>query len=153
MSLKDKEFMQKALDLAKIAFDCNEVPIGAIVVNDKEDIIGEGYNLTEKNFNQNSHAEIIAISQAVKKNQNWRLSNCTIYITLQPCMMCMGLIFLSRIKRVVYATNSPLFGCFIDKELLPDLYKKQDCYISSGILAEKSEALMKSFFQNKRQKE
>lgn len=142
--------MRMALEQACKAQEKNEVPIGAIVVDAQEKVLGKGYNLTQTYYGQNNHAEIRAIAQAGRKIQDWRLDDCTLYVTLQPCLMCMSLIGLSRIKRLVYGAPSPLFGYHLDKEGLPDLYKKHIKGITSGILAQEAQLLLKNFFKNKR---
>lgn len=150
--LEDIKFMKAALNQAKKAYKFQEVPIGAVVINSSGLIIGKGYNLTETKKCQSYHAEFLAIENATKKIGNWRLDHCVLYVTLEPCLMCMSLIGLSRIKRIVFGTKSPLFGYHLDKEMLPDLYKKQLQGITSGILADEAEKLLKGFFKEKRKK-
>lgn len=145
----DKSYMQKALKLAKKAFEKNEVPIGALIVFNGA-IIGSGYNQTETKHSQSCHAEVQAINAAGKKIGDWRLEGCTIYITLEPCLMCMSLIGLSRIERIVYGAHSPLFGYHLDKEFLPDLYKRQIENVTAGVLQTEAEELLKKFFKQKR---
>lgn len=142
--------MRKALALAQRAYENNEVPIGAIVVNEENKIIGRGYNLSQSKHSQSYHAEVRAIEAAGKKNKDWRLESCTIYVTLEPCLMCMSLIGLSRIKRIVYGAHSPLFGYHLDKEFLPSLYKRQIENVTSGVLIHEVEQLLKKFFKLKR---
>ena len=95
---KNEYYMKKALVLARKAFDLGEVPVGSIVVDSNEKIIGRGYNSVEKNKSQLAHAELLAISKAVKKRGDWRLDGCTLYVTLEPCGMCFHAIGLSRIS-------------------------------------------------------
>jgi tRNA(adenine34) deaminase len=151
----DSYYMQQALELAEQALAHDEVPIGALVVDHVCDkiagaIIGCGYNQTEYCKSQSRHAEVIAIEQAGQQRQDWRLDGCTLYVTLQPCLMCISLVGLSRIERVVYGAKSPLFGYDLDKELLPDLYKRQIKGVTSAVEAEQAEALLKKFFKTKR---
>lgn len=145
----DQYYMAFALEEARKAYECNEVPIGAIVVSGAE-IIGVGRNSTEECYTQSRHAEVIAVEQAGKSRKDWRLAGCTLYVTLQPCIMCMGLLCLSRIERLVYGAESPLFGYHLDKELLPALYKKHMRGITSGVLGEASQNLLEKFFREKR---
>lgn len=145
----DYIFMNLALKQAQKAFEHDEVPIGALVVGAKGNVLGKGYNQIEKKRQQAAHAEVIAICKANKKINDWRLDNCTLYVTLEPCMMCMGLIRLSRISRVVYGTESKLFGYQLDKKGQYSLYKK-DIIIKKGILAEVSAQILKNFFKQKR---
>jgi tRNA(adenine34) deaminase len=152
MNFTDVYYMELALRQAERAFKLNEVPIGALIVDNHGEIIARGFNLSETKHAQSRHAEVIAIERAGKKRGGWRLDNCTIYVTLEPCMMCIGLIAMSRLERIVYGAKSPLFGYDLDKESLPELYKKQIRGISQGVLAEKAELLLKNFFRNKRNK-
>ena len=151
----DIYYMQQALVLAQQALEQDEVPIGALVVDYACDtitgiIIGYGYNQTEQRKSQSRHAEVLAIEQAGLYKQDWRLDGCTLYVTLQPCLMCISLVGLSRIERIVYGAQSPLFGYDLDKELLPDLYKRQIKGVTSAVEAEQAELLLKKFFKTKR---
>ena len=148
----DAYFMQKALRLAEKAYQHDEVPIGAVVVSAEGKVLGRGYNRTEVDYSQSRHAEVCAIERAGKKLLDWRLDGCTLYVTLQPCIMCMSLICLSRVTRLVYGAESPLFGYHLDKEVLPRLYKKHIKGITSGILEEESKVLLERFFKQKRKK-
>ncbi len=147
----DRRYMRAALDLAEIAAQKDEVPIGAVVISPDGKIIGSGYNQTEQLYCQSRHAEVGAIEQAGKELKDWRLIDCTIYVTIQPCLMCISLIGLSRISRVVYGAESPLFGYHLDKESLPSIYKKHIGGISSGVLADETERLIEAFFKEKRE--
>ncbi len=144
--------MEKALALARKAYKADEIPIGALVVGPDDHILGRGYNRTEKSHSQSRHAEVVAIENAGKKLKDWRLEGCTVYVTLQPCLMCMSLISLSRIERVVYGAESPLFGYHLDKEVLPCLYRKHIRGITAGVLAKESRSLVERFFTYKRKK-
>lgn len=144
--------MQEALKQAHQALALNEVPIGAIVVNAHNEIIGTGYNLTETKQCQLYHAEVQAIKQSCAQCKDWRLAECTLYVTLEPCLMCLGLIGLSRIERLVYGISSPLFGNVLDIANLPALYRKHIKGITSGVLADEIKILLKTFFKNKRKK-
>ncbi len=146
----DYFFMRKAYCQALRALAKNEVPIGAVVVSGKGQLLGRGHNKTEANYGQNNHAEVLAIQSAGKKLQDWRLTGATLYVTLEPCAMCVALICLSRIERIVYGATSPLFGHHLDKETLPNLYKKHIKGITAGIMAEETELLLKNFFKKKR---
>lgn len=105
----DEYFMNAAIKEAKKALKYNEVPVGAVIVkNDK--IVSKAYNKREKTKDVTKHAEIIAISKACKKLKNWRLDGCTLYVTMEPCMMCCGAIEQSRITKIVYGTKNNNFG-------------------------------------------
>lgn len=109
--MKKQNYMEIALKLAKKASNNGDVPIGAIIVDENNNIIGKGFNKKEKNNDPTQHAEIIAIKKACKKIGNWRLLNCTIYTTLEPCLMCVGALLQTRIKHIVFALKDSKFGC------------------------------------------
>jgi len=147
---RDYFFMDLALQLARKAAARNEVPVGAVVVDAEGIVIGKGYNRVETTFSQVAHAEVTAIQRATKKIKNWRLEECTLYVTLQPCVMCMGLIRLSRLVRVVYGAESPLFGYHLDNELFLRLYKKDALEITPGVSSNEAAEILKQFFKIKR---
>ncbi len=149
---KDIFFMQEALAQAKLAYEIDEVPIGAIVVNSEGDIIARAYNSVERDCTQRSHAESLAIEYAAKSLGDWRLDGCWLYVTLEPCSMCMGLIKLSRLAGVVYGACSPLFGFSLDNEQDLCLYKKGIVAIVEGIGGGEAAELLKKFFHKKRKK-
>ena len=148
----DEYYMEKALSLARKAYQLGEIPIGALIVSPEGQVLGSGYNMTESRHAQSEHAEIRAIEQAGKKALDWRLDECTIYVTLQPCLMCMSLICLSRIARLVYGATSPLFGYDLGKEGMPQVYQKHLKGVTSGVLADESKKLLEQFFKQKRNK-
>lgn len=141
--------MEQALKQAHKAYAKNEVPIGAIILNKDGKIIARAYNQVEKKETQLAHAELQVLDKATKKLKRWRLNDCTLYVTLQPCMMCMGAAILSRVNRIVYAANSPLFGCDIDKQEWSGIYKDSLPIIE---FQERQEAikLLKKFFIKQR---
>jgi len=143
----DEFFMNIALSCAIKAKKTDNVPIGALIVNKVGVVLGSGWNQMETKKSQLWHAEIIAVNQATKNIGDWRLDGCTLYVTLEPCMMCLGLIHLSRISRVVFAASSPLFGIkgFYNKQ-----YANHTCEITGGVLEKESAVLLKEFFKNKR---
>jgi len=149
---KDQFFMSEALAQAQYAAELNEVPIGAVVVNAQGEIIGRGYNSVERDCTQRAHAESLAIEQASKNVGDWRLNDHWLYVTLEPCSMCMGLIKLSRLDGVVYGAASPLFGFRLDNQEDLWVYKKDAFSIIEGIKKEESAALLKNFFHKKRKK-
>lgn len=147
MLSKDEYFMLKALRLAKIANDQGEVPIGAIIVKNSE-VIAAGYNKKEQKQNSLFHAEMECINRACKKLNNWRLLGCTLYVTLEPCMMCMGAIVNSRISRVVFGT---LNSC--NKVHIQDLINFNYSFkleVIGGALENKCSKLLKNFFKDLR---
>lgn len=147
---KDIFFMKKCLNQARMALNKNEVPIGAIVVApDGKTILGRAHNLVMKRKNQLAHAEILAIEKACKKLGDWRLNKCTLYVTLEPCSMCMNLILLSRISEVVFALRSNLFGFSLDRHNTFEIYKSP-MIIKEGICSQESLDLLQLFFKTKR---
>lgn len=142
--------MDQALELAQQAYDAGEVPIGAVVVDQDGTIIGQGYNTVEKNLTQTAHAEIQALKHAAQTKNNWRLQDCTLYVTLEPCSMCFFATKLSRVKAIYFGAPSPLFGCHLDKDCFLSLYNNDALFITGGIREEESKQILKQFFQKKR---
>ncbi len=147
---KDIFFMKEALVEAFKAYEMDEVPVGAVVVNGKGTIIGRGYNQVERDCTQRSHAEQIAIEQAGKALRDWRLEGCWVYVTLEPCVMCINLIKLSRCAGVVYGAASPLFGFQLDKIDKDSVYKRDTFSIIEGVCSDESASMLKKFFRQKR---
>lgn len=148
----DQKYMTLALKQAKKAYELGEVPIGAIITSPDGKVLGQGYNKTESSNCQSRHAEVIAIEKACKKIGDWRLTDCSIYMTLEPCLMCFALIGLSRIKKLVYGAKSPLFGYHIDNLCSNGLYQKHIKEIYSGVCSDVITVLLKQFFKDKRKK-
>lgn len=145
----DDFFMQQALREAEKAFVKEEVPVGAIVVSESGEIVGRSYNQTIKKNTPLGHAEIGAMSKAAHALNDWRLDGCTLYVTLEPCALCMQLIIMSRISRVVYGATSPLFGFSRNKHCRFDV-SKMSLILEKGIEAEAAQKLLKQFFIKKR---
>lgn len=154
MDIKTDEFwMQRALDLARAAGEKGEIPIGAVVVYEGE-LVSEAANLKEANQDPLGHAEILAIRQASEKLGRWRLSGCTLYVTLEPCAMCAGAIIHARIDRVVYAATDPKAGAVRSLyQLLSDSRLNHSPVVHSGILEEQASEMLKAFFQRLRQRQ
>jgi tRNA(adenine34) deaminase len=148
-SERDIIYMQEALALAQAAFDMNEVPIGAIVVNANGVVIGRGYNQVEGRKSQCAHAEMTAIMQASTTKGDWRLDDCSLYVTLEPCSMCYSLIRLSRIQSLIFGASSPRFGYQLDNVATSSVYKN-DVRVVSSVCAAQAEHLLKRFFQMQR---
>lgn len=150
MFQSDEWYMHKALMVAKRAAAVyDEVPIGAVVVDSTGAIISRAGNSVERTKTQAAHAEVLAIARAGKKRGDWRLEECTIFVTLEPCGMCMDLIFLSRIARVVYGAASPLFSYRLDKQGQIPIYKKNTPAMVSGVCQDMAGELLKDFFKKK----
>lgn len=144
-------FMEVALNQAKKAFLKDEVPVGTVIVNQNGIILAKAYNKVEKIGCQLAHAEALAIQKACKKINNWRLIGCSIYVTLEPCLMCLGLIHLSRLENLIFGTVSKIFGT----GLLTNNVKSVHTYfkklkILEGVKEKECKKLVKEFFINKR---
>ncbi len=142
--------MDRALVEAEQAATLGEVPIGAVVVSPFGELWGAGGNRVEQYTFQGEHAEARAIRAATEHVGNWRLTGATLYVTLEPCMMCVSLIALSRIERIVYGASSPLFGYRLDNEGVLALYTKQIKNITAGVRAEEAARLLQTFFSTRR---
>ncbi len=150
-NLNDNIYMGLALDLAKRAADEGEVPVGAVIVNKDGRVIGTGSNKRESNQDPLAHAEILAISQAANSTGFWRLEECTLYVTLEPCPMCAGAIINSRIPRVVFGARDKKAGAVISLyNILTDDRLNHRCLITEGIKANESADILSSFFKNLR---
>ncbi len=146
----DKKFMKLAFKEAEKALEIDEVPIGAVVVKDNE-VIGRGYNLREKEQDPTAHAEIIAIREAAQNLGSWRLENCEIFVTLEPCPMCTGAMLQSRINRLVYAASDPKGGAVGSLyDLTKDKRLNHQIEVRKGLMAEKSSKILKDFFKKLR---
>lgn len=148
--MNDEYYMNEALKNAKIAFNNGDVPVGAVIVQDNR-IIASTYNMREINKNAIYHAEILAIEKACKAKNDWHLNDCTLYVTLEPCMMCAGAILQSRIGRVVYGAKCDKFGYAGSVEnVLQNSKNAHSIIVKSEFMADKSIELLKKFFDDKR---
>lgn len=147
--MKEK-YMKEALIEANKAYIEDEVPIGAVIVY-KDQIIARSHNTKEKQNNPLCHAEINVIVQACKKIGDWRLDECELYVTVEPCLMCCGAILHSRIKKVIYGTPNSKFG-YVESlgKTLTDPNNNHLVEIESGLCAEECQKLMAKFFESKR---
>ena len=141
-----EKYMLEALKEANKAFKLGEVPIGAIIVKDNK-IISRAFNKKESSNLATSHAEILAINKACKKLNNWRLLDCTLYVTVEPCLMCCGAIIQSRIKKVVYGTSNEYYGAV---ESINNTLKKYNIEVENNILQNECSNIMKEFFKKRR---
>ncbi|PXV70116.1 tRNA-adenosine deaminase [Halanaerobium congolense] len=148
----DIKYMQMALAEARKAYQRAEVPIGAVVVcNDQ--VVGRGFNLREQTQDPTSHAEMIALREAAKNEASWRLEDCQLYVTLEPCPMCAGAILQSRIKRLVYGASDPKAGAVRSLyQLLDDNRFNHQVEVEPGVLEKESAQLLKDFFRELRQR-
>ena len=144
-----KEFMSRAILLAKKAYEAGEVPVGAVMVKDGE-IIAEGYNMREQKQNALSHAEIECINKACEVLKSWRLDGCELYVTLEPCPMCTGAIINSRIKTVVFGAYDLKAGSMDSVINLCDYPYNHKPEIYGGIMEDECKEILENFFQNLR---
>ncbi len=151
MSIDKFFYMAKALELAKSAKAQNEVPVGAIVVQ-RGKIIGRGYNQMIAKQDPTAHAEILAIQEASAKLQNYRLQECDLYTTIEPCPMCAGAILHSRIKKLYFGVLDEKFGAIFSKIKILEQGYNHKTEVASGVLQEECKEIIQSFFQEKRKK-
>ena len=145
-----EQFMRHAFDQALQAYEADEVPVGAVVVHDFQ-IIAAAHNQREMLRDPTAHAEMIAITQAAESLGSWRLEDCTLYVTLEPCVMCSGAIVQARIPRVVYGADDEKAGGVESLyTLLHDARLNHRCEVISGIHAEECGHILTQFFQEKR---
>ncbi len=147
---RDHVFMREALALAQRAWDVGEVPVGAVVVKDNE-IIGRGFNRPISSFDPTTHAEIVALREAAQHVKNYRLVECELYVTLEPCMMCVGAMLHARLKRVVFGASDPKTGVCGSVMNLPAEEKlNHHATFEGGVLSEECSVMLKAFFREKR---
>ncbi|EAZ91623.1 tRNA adenosine(34) deaminase TadA [Crocosphaera chwakensis] len=147
-----RHWMKEALKLAEIAANLGDVPVGAVIINRQGNILAEGYNSKEVNHDPTGHAEIIAIRQASQTLKSWHLEECTLYVTLEPCIMCAGAIIQSRLGLLVYGVDDLKSGSIRTALNLPDsVASNHHLSVLSGILEAECRQQLKKWFINKRQ--
>lgn len=146
----DEFYMRRALELAARAADLGEVPVGALVVCDNQ-IISEAYNERESRPSALAHAELTALAAACEKLKRWRLTGCTLYVTLEPCVMCAGALVQSRVDRVVYGARDPKAGAVESLyQVLADSRLNHRPEVTPGILGEDCGKILSEFFRRRR---
>lgn len=146
----DIEYMQQALQLAEQAFAAGEVPVGALVVRANE-IIGKGFNQSIVECDPSAHAEVLALREAAKTAANHRLSQTTLYVTLEPCLMCCGCLQHARVDRLVFGAREPRTGAVVSvNETLADPNAMHSVAVTEGILSQECATLLQQFFQQRR---
>lgn len=146
----DEYWMRRCLKLAQVAAKEAEVPVGALVIKENQ-VISEGYNRRESLKRPTAHAEIIAIEAAAVKLGSWRLAGCSLYTTLEPCLMCAGAIQQSRIDRVIFGARDPKAGAVVSLyQTLTDNRLNHRCLIQEGILANECGTVLSDFFRERR---
>ena len=147
----DEDFMKEALHEAEKAYLIGEVPVGAVIVL-KGEIIARGHNLRETSSDPTAHAEIIALRKAADVIKHWRLSEMTIYVTLEPCVMCAGALIQARLKRLVYGADDPKAGAVKTLyNITQDPRLNHRLEVTGGVLAEDCAAILQRFFHEKRE--
>ena len=147
----DEAYMDRALRLATRASERGEVPVGALVVDAGGRVIGRGSNSMERSRRVTRHAELVAMDAASRRLRNWRLTGCTIYVTLEPCPMCASALSLSRAARIVYGADDPLAGaCGSVYNIPADGRLKAKPSVTGGVRAGECAALLRSFFSGRR---
>lgn len=146
----DRRYMQQALELARRALDSEDVPVGAVIVHQGR-VIGRGYNQREKLRDPTAHAELLALTAAAEYLGQWRLESCTLYVTLEPCVMCAGALVLARVQRLVFAATDPKAGaCGSLFEITQDSRLNHRVETVGGVLAEPAGELLREFFRRRR---
>lgn len=150
MGVSDEAFMREALTLARQAAEAGEVPVGAVVVKEGA-VIGRGYNRPVSGRDPTAHAEIIALREAAERIGNYRLADCALYVTLEPCAMCAGAILHARVARVVYGAADPKTGaCGSVVDLFADERLNHHATVTGGVMAGDAGALLQDFFSARR---
>ncbi len=152
-NLTDEHWMSLALEQARLAAEMDEVPVGAVLVNEESELIAEGYNQPIGLNDPTAHAEIVVLRKAAQVLDNYRLPGTTLYVTLEPCTMCVGALVQARVKRIVYGTVEPRAGaiesvhCLFDHGFFNHIPR-----FTGGVLAEQCSALLSAFFEHKRRR-
>ena len=150
MKTNKEKFMRLALLEAKKAYQEDEVPIGCVIVKDNK-VISRGHNKREKKNDVTSHAEIEAIRKAERKLNDWQLVGCELYVTIEPCIMCMGAIIQSRINKIYYGSEDPKGGAIASSiKVLESKNLNHYPLVESGLLKEECSSIMKNYFADKR---
>lgn len=153
-SQEKKKFMELAFEQANLAKEQDEVPIGAVVIGPEGEVLGKGYNRRELDQDACQHAEMIAIKEACKKIGSWRLIDCSLFVTLEPCPMCAGAIINSRIKTVYFGALDPKAGAMGSVVNLAEVEKfNHHPQVIRGLFQEQASQMLKEFFRNIRQKQ
>jgi tRNA(adenine34) deaminase len=148
--MSDEEFMREALALAKLAAKAGEVPVGAVLVREGA-VVGRGYNRPVTGRDPTAHAEVVALRDAAEQIGNYRLGECELYVTLEPCAMCAGAIMHARVSRVVYGAADPKSGaCGSVVDLFAEDRLNHHATVTGGVMAEEAARLLQEFFGARR---
>jgi tRNA(adenine34) deaminase len=150
--MNDIDWMRLALQQAQLAFDAGEVPVGALLVRDDE-VLAEGFNCPIGSHDPTAHAEIVVLRDAARKLGNYRLPGTTLYVTIEPCAMCVGAMIHARVERVVFGAPEPRAGAVVSSQRMLDAthFNHRIAY-EGGVLADACGAIMQQFFRAKRQR-
>jgi tRNA(adenine34) deaminase len=144
--------MRGALEEARRALDAGDPPVGAVVVGPEGDVVGRGHNQRETSYDATAHAEVLAIREASSALKRWRLTGCTLVVTLEPCAMCAGAIVLARLDRLVYGATDPKAGAAGSLwDIVRDRRLNHRPEVVSGSLADESAELLRKFFESRRE--
>jgi len=147
MTDNDRKFMLLAIEEAQLAGSIGEVPVGAVITDLSHNLISSGHNLRETTNDPTAHAELIAIRKASEKLKSWRIEGATLYVTLEPCAMCMGAIVLARIRRMVFGTRDPKAGAVYSVyNIGTDKKLNHNVEVIEGVLETECSTLLKDFF-------
>lgn len=149
--MEDRKWMALALTQAEKALENGEIPVGAVVVKDGI-LLGAGHNIREKEHSPSGHAEIVAMERAAKALGDWHLNGCTLYVTLEPCVMCTGACIQARLSRIVFGAYDPKAGCCGSVTDLTALHLDSEPDIFGGIMEKECEALLERFFASARER-
>jgi tRNA(adenine34) deaminase len=150
MKPADIDFMRLALAEAQLAADLGEVPVGAVLVYQGQ-VIGKGFNQPISSKDPSAHAEMVALRQAALAQSNYRLPDTTLYVTLEPCTMCAGLLIHGRVSRLVFGASEPRAGAVISRaQVLDQAWMNHRIEVEGGVLAEECGAILKAFFKGRR---
>lgn len=148
----DEYFMRMALEEARAAYELGEVPIGAVIVDREGNPVSRGHNMRETWKDATAHAEMIALREACRKLNRWRLTGLTLYVTIEPCPMCAGALIMSRMERVVYGSTDSKAGAAESLfNLLENPALNHQAKVTAGVLQEECSAIMKKFFMERRE--
>ncbi|MBA3009822.1 MAG: tRNA adenosine(34) deaminase TadA [Proteobacteria bacterium] len=151
--MNDEFYMMLALKEAQKAEEIDEVPVGAVIVDEHNQVIGQGFNQSISTSDPTSHAEINALRMACRQSGNYRLPRTSLYVTIEPCIMCMGAIIHARIKRIVFGATDPKWGAVLSLyNLASDHRLNHHPEIVQGVCEDKTRQIIKRFFMNKRSK-
>ncbi|WP_373186466.1 tRNA adenosine(34) deaminase TadA [Halopseudomonas sp.] len=151
MKPADIDFMRLALAEAQLAADLGEVPVGAVLVY-RGEVIGKGFNQPISSNDPSAHAEMVALRQAALAQNNYRLSGSTLYVTLEPCTMCAGLLIHSRVSRLVFGASEPRAGAVVSRaQVLDQTWMNHRIEVEGGVLAEECGEVLRAFFKGRRQ--